>query len=294
MQIKEEEKNTSNSEKKTTIYQIMYKTYRLFSLFRNKFGKKERLLAFSRVGYSSFLEKNFKTDSTLIISSPNDLEQFRKNVSSRKELTKFSVDLEGDDLSRYGKVNLIQVYAIETNQIYIFECKNLSKKDVKSALRPLCEEKNVAKYMFDCRRDIDALYHQYGIKTKGVLDVQLYEVGFRKSSGFGGNKFYHGLYKILKTYKDQLGLSDAHLSVKEKINKQFKQDKFQLDLSEPEVLEYLKIDIFYLEKLFQIFSAQILSKKIKESIEKETEMRENIWRSPMQNAKSEKMAISAI
>jgi hypothetical protein len=215
---------------------------------------------------------------TMIINNSDDI-ALVGDISSNNNLTKFAVDLEGDDLCRHGKINYIQLYDILNDQIYIFNCSILTKTDIKTALGRLFESKTIAKYMFDCRSDVDALYHQYDIITDGVLDVQLYEIGYRKSIG-GYHRFYHGFYKTLVSQKYQVGISDKQLAIKDKYHTQFRQNKFDLNLNEPDVLEYLKIDIIYLEKLFLIFNQKIGPGKTRENIDKETKSRQNIWMLP--------------
>lgn len=230
-------------------------------------------------------------DSTIIISNHSDIAQFSSAISSYKNLTKFGVDLEGDNLCRHGKISYIQLYASQIRTFYIFECADLSKDDVKNALGSLFERKTIVKYMFDCRSDVDALYHQYGIKMNGVVDVQLWEIGYRKCSGFGG-KYYIGLFRTLTSYKNQLGIPNDQLAVKDKFCLQFKEKNYQLDLNEPNVLTYLKVDVAYLEGLFLLFNTKMIE-IVKQSILRETEKRQNIWMLP-QYVKDKSNAISVI
>ncbi len=231
--------------------------------------------------------------STTIINNSNDIDVFRRTVSSNCSLTEFSVDLEGDNLCRNGKINYIQLYVIQTDQVFIFNCSCLEKSDVKSALGPLFEQKSISKYMFDCRSDVDALYHQYDIKLNGVVDVQLYEIGFRKCNGQQRTRFYHGLYKTLSEYGHQLSITRNQLAIKDRYSMQFKQKNFLLNVNDPDVLEYLRIDIIYLKKLYQIFNSKVGHGNIRMKIERETESRQNTWMKP-HYVNDRTFAISAI
>ena len=45
----------------------------------------------------------------------------------------------------------------------------------------LLVNKSIAKLMFDCREDADALYHLHNVRLDGVLDIQLLEVMRRRN-----------------------------------------------------------------------------------------------------------------
>ena len=75
-----------------------------------------------------------------------------------------SLDLEGHNLCRHGEIYTIQVFIPSLQLAFLFDCRKLDKSDIN-------------KYMFDCRSDADALYHQYGLVLNNVIDIQLYEIG---------------------------------------------------------------------------------------------------------------------
>ena len=227
-----------------------------------------------------------------IIGKSEDILDFN-NMISMQHSREYSVDLEGDNLSRHGKINYIQIYAVATNKIFIFDCANLEKNEVTRVLSPIFGDASITKYMFDCRLDVDALYHQYGIRIAGEIDIQLYEIAYRKCSGQGNSNYYNGLWKILSAFHSQVGISSADLGIKEKYSKQFKKNNYALDLNDNDVVRYLAIDIIFLDKFFNIFNPKIGNGKIRERIVKETENRQNYWqKSEIVNDKS--CAISAI
>ena len=231
-----------------------------------------------------------------IISKPEDILDFDRTVSMRHS-SEYSVDLEGDNLSRHGKINYIQIYAVATNKIFIFDCANLEKTDVKRVLSPIFDDASIAKYMFDCRSDVDALYHQYDIKLTGVLDLQLYEIAYRKCTcernQVKWHKYYNGLKKTLAVYGSQVGITSTDLEIKEKFTKQFIQKNYALDLNDSDVVRYLAIDIIFLDRLYNIYHPIIDDKDLISRIVAETEKRQNHWQKPeFINDKSN--AISAI
>lgn len=212
----------------------------------------------------------------------NDLESiydFKATIKANNS-NEFALDLEGDNLSRHGKINFIQIFLPQIDKVYIFECSSLGKTEIQSALRPILENESNPKYMFDCRSDSDALYHQYGIELKGVVDVQLFEIGYRKSKGYGGN-YYSGLFKTLTKYGSQVDLLSGHLTIKNKFSNQFKDKNFEIDLSDMDGLRYLAIDVIYLKKLFSLFESKIGYGNVHMKIMTETRNRENTWKKPV-------------
>lgn len=209
------------------------------------------------------------------ISQQNDLEKF---TSFTYSFTELSVDIEGDNLCRHGKIFTIQVYAPDTDTFYLFDCKNLSYDQVRLALNNVFSSYKIKKYLFDCRSDVDALYHQYNIELNNVIDVQLFEVGYRKCSGFGRTIYYSGLYKTLKEYKNKIGVTESELEIKDKISKQFKSKNYDIDINDDEILKYLAIDVVYLKKLYDLFYFKIGHGKVFRSIFEETEKRRQIWK----------------
>jgi hypothetical protein len=141
-----------------------------------------------------------------------------RQIIKNNNLNEFSLDLEGDDLCRHDKISFIQLFINQIEKVFIFNCSLLDKKEIKSVLKPILESDKCLKFMFDCRSDSDALAHQYDIHLKGVVDVQLFEIGYRKCKGFGG-RFYFGLYKTLNEYKSEVNISNSYLAIKDKYSK---------------------------------------------------------------------------
>jgi hypothetical protein len=72
-------------------------------------------------------------------------------------------------------------------------------------------------------------------------------------------------------------ISSEELEIKDKINMQHRYKNYEVDLESSEMLKYLLIDVYYLERLFNIFVKRIaahLLRKIKE----ETIRRQDIWK----------------
>jgi len=88
-----------------------------------------------------------------------------------------ALDLEGHNLCRHGDIYTIQVFIPSLHIAFIFDCRKLIKSDVVDCFKKIFPSNDIKKYMFDCRSDADALYHQYGLILNNVIDIQLYEIG---------------------------------------------------------------------------------------------------------------------
>jgi exonuclease 3'-5' domain-containing protein 1 len=214
--------------------------------------------------------------SYTIIKDSNDILNFEKKLLTNN-FREYSVDLEGERLCRHGRILNIQLYIIETNEMFIFECLKLSIPEMKRVLDPIFDNASILKYMFDCRSDVDALYHQYNIKLSGVVDIQLYEIAYRKCNGMGTSRYYNGLFKTLTEYASSIDISEKDLQIKKKYSDQFCQKNYELNLNDIDVLKYLSIDVLYLKKLYVIFNQKIGYGKMRNKIESETELRQNCW-----------------
>jgi exonuclease 3'-5' domain-containing protein 1 len=84
-----------------------------------------------------------------------------------------AVDFEGIALSRTGALCLAQV-APPNGPVYLVDVARMGADAFKTgALGALLEAKHLLKLVFDCRGDADALFHQFGVRMRGVFDVQV-------------------------------------------------------------------------------------------------------------------------
>lgn len=120
-----------------------------------------------------------------------------------------ALDCEGCNLSRTGRVCLIQV-AIPSNptEVFLFDLVDMSlgaRQLVKHGLGTILADPQITKVIHDCRQDSDALYHQLGIRLEGVFDTQAAYVELMKERkakvrGASGYVPLPGLNKLLKEY----------------------------------------------------------------------------------------------
>ena len=94
-----------------------------------------------------------------------------RNINAWKTI---AVDCEGENLGRAGTLSLIQV-ATPDHKAYIFDVHTpeLCKSAMDGGLRKVLESRKILKYMHDCRRDSDALWHLAQTKLHNVLDTQI-------------------------------------------------------------------------------------------------------------------------
>lgn len=86
-----------------------------------------------------------------------------------------ALDLEGKDLGREGHVCVITLATATT--VYAIDMVELPREVLLSergtAFARVMESPQIVKLMFDCRADCDALFFQYGIRLRGVCDLQV-------------------------------------------------------------------------------------------------------------------------
>lgn len=83
-----------------------------------------------------------------------------------------AVDCEGVNLSREGKLCLIQIAT--PKKVYLFDIlKGGDRLFFDKGLRYLLESNKIVKVMHDCRKDSESLYFQYDVTLRGVWDSQI-------------------------------------------------------------------------------------------------------------------------
>lgn len=111
------------------------------------------------------------------------------------------VDCEGVSLSRTGQLCLVQVSTeMEKDtglfHVYLFDVVALGEKAFSCGLSALLTAPHPRKLFYDVRRDSEALYHQFGVKLQGVLDIQLLEIARRRLRQ-ESNQYLPGLARLI-------------------------------------------------------------------------------------------------
>lgn len=112
-----------------------------------------------------------------IVDSLPSLEVMLADLQSKSQL---SIDAEGLNLSRDGKLCIL-VVATSDAAVYIVDVSKLGldafgHSASGASLAAILESEAVEKLFWDPRMDCDALFHQFGVKTANVLDLQVAEV----------------------------------------------------------------------------------------------------------------------
>ncbi len=101
-------------------------------------------------------------------------------------------------------------------------------------------------------------------------------ISYRKSTG-NGSRFYNALSKTLRIYEEYIDISSKELQIKNKISEQHKRKNYEVELECDEMLNYLIIDIYYLDRLYNFFKTDIKSSFMKK-IKEETLRRQDSWK----------------
>lgn len=99
-------------------------------------------------------------------------------------------DCEGRNLSRTGDLTVACFLGIGERRFgpaYVVDVQRLGGETVfarrHGGLLDLLEKPDTTKVTFDCRGDSDALFHQFGVTLRGVLDVQVLDQAVRIRGG---------------------------------------------------------------------------------------------------------------
>ncbi|KAL8991974.1 MAG: hypothetical protein Q9169_007479, partial [Polycauliona sp. 2 TL-2023] len=104
------------------------------------------------------------------------------------------VDAEGISLSRNGELSILIVH-VETqtfSHTYLLHVHVLGQTTFATrtsnqihSLKSILEDNRIAKVVFDCRMDSDALFGQHGVLLEGVIDLQLMRLATCNGGAYG-------------------------------------------------------------------------------------------------------------
>ncbi|KAK8131597.1 hypothetical protein PG984_008035 [Apiospora sp. TS-2023a] len=159
------------------------------------------------------------------------------------------VDLEGVNLCRNGSAFVVDVFTL---QAAAFTTKG-ARRDL--SIQDILESAERKKAFFDVRNDSDAMFYHYGVRLRGVEDIQLMHNASRP-----------------KGYRNTLsGLSRPGIfSSSLKTGGSF--DVFNVRPLSPEIISYCVGDVYYLSRLRQRWWG-VLSDEWKQKVIEETEAR---------------------
>lgn len=109
-----------------------------------------------------------------VIETPEAFSDAMRELSRSSSV---SLDIEAFCTSgkerQLGTISLLQACSATTPVVYLFDVLTLTKPTFIAGIRPLLESTAITKLFFDCRRDVEALSCQMGVKPAKVLDLQL-------------------------------------------------------------------------------------------------------------------------
>ena len=119
------------------------------------------------------------TGNVKLIDDLTNAKQFLLSLNCHDAL---AFDCEGVKLGRGGKITLVQIGA-KNDTVYLFDVLKLGKDLFSVGMKEILESPKIYKYMYDCKRDSESLYHEFRVKLTNVLDMQLFEFIVRPTAG---------------------------------------------------------------------------------------------------------------
>lgn len=140
----------------------------------------ERVQAYVIMPANHNIPSFVKKRGQLMIGSVENAEQCHQAIQFIRGNKQVAVDCEGVDLSRTGKLCLIQIAILLSQDekcTFIFDIILLEKepqfKNARDSLASVLEDSTIAKIMHDSRQDCSALFHQLSISVTNILDTQI-------------------------------------------------------------------------------------------------------------------------
>ncbi|KAF8888015.1 hypothetical protein BD779DRAFT_1672429 [Infundibulicybe gibba] len=128
-----------------------------------------------------------------------------------------SVDVEGVELCRAGRVCIVQFHVSGSSYIWLLDVVALGQQAFDAidwrgrSVRGVLQGTAARKLLYDVRNDSDALYNLHGVYLQNVCDVQLLELALRYHTNQKTERL-NGLKRALETY---LTLPRASARIKE-------------------------------------------------------------------------------
>lgn len=111
--------------------------------------------------------------SITVVDGVRECEALVKQVLADEPVIGF--DSEGVDLSRRGRLCLMQLYLPKSRRVVLVDTVGgeINMDNLRQCMGALLETAQVIKIMHDCREDSDALFHLAKVRLAGVIDLQV-------------------------------------------------------------------------------------------------------------------------
>lgn len=178
------------------------------------------------------------------------------------------VDLEGKNLGRDGPLYILIIHDYKAEHTYIIDVHTLQLEafntcgaDEEKNPRSILKSAETSKLIYDVRQDSVALYHQFGIRLDGILDVQLFKLADMSHSFESPARHRTGLYKAIShSINMSWEVENKWLHIKE-VGKQLwnpdeggSWDRFTEKNRCRAIIEYCLVDVVHLRTLYRKFS----------------------------------------
>ncbi|OAX77410.1 hypothetical protein ACJ72_08292 [Emergomyces africanus] len=143
------------------------------------------------------------TKTHLIDSTPSLVEVLDSLDNLPTSPPSLYIDLEGINLSREGSISILQLFNHPKEQVYLIDVHLLGETAFTTtgtngtSLKSILECADTPKVFFDVRNDSNALFFHFGIRLRGVEDIQLMENATRPGLA-GRKKFVSGLARCVE------------------------------------------------------------------------------------------------
>lgn len=165
-------------------------------------------------------------------------------------------------------ISIMQLFVATLKTTYLFHIYTMKSTAFTTpspksncSLKDVLESETTQKIFFDVRNDSDALLSHYGIRLRGVMDIQLMELAARSH---GGRRFVNGLSRCIER---DLGFGPAEkrswTQGKEKGLALFHPDKggdyevFNQRTLAQELRDYCVADVTFLPRLWAWYNSKI-------------------------------------
>jgi len=174
-----------------------------------------------------------------------------KAMQEIMQYTVVAVDCEGVNLSKSGKLCLIQVAT--PKKVYLFDIlKGGEKMFAGRGLCCLLENDQVVKVMHDCRRDSEALHYQFNVCLRGVWDSQVAHTVLSQFKGFK-TPYPIGLNTLLRTF----GCEENKFKDSVKFTMSAMKNFWEVRPMSRMMIDYAASDVSYLLKVHTILVSEL-------------------------------------
>lgn len=237
------------------------------------------------------------TDRTRFFSSVyvDSEEALHKAVEALSRHGRVAFDAEGVNLGRDGPLTIATFLGLDHDSkdgkgpvIYVVDVQELGGHRVFSSelpsFRGMLEDDAISKVTFDCRGDSDALFHQFGVKLSGVLDLQVLDQAVRVHLGEtppqrcpyvtrGGIPYLQGMQRVLDIHLPHATakkLAAPHSSFDPKA-------WAKRPLSAP-AISYAANDAYIIQILFSRLQQYELSEHLEKGVKRHSQRYEGMFR----------------